>query len=110
VQSFPASGANGRYQSAEEINRKGARWERTLLFEPRQKAHGSPGEDGSDFRERNSSAVVSDSSHADKFNGCARNNYVATANGQRFLVNNVVEDTASQPITVVLNWTAQLKK
>jgi hypothetical protein len=32
------------------------------------------------------------------------------ADGQRFLVNNVVQDNASQPITVVLNWTAQLKK
>jgi hypothetical protein len=32
------------------------------------------------------------------------------AAGQRFLVNNVVEDSASQPITVVLSWTARLKK
>jgi hypothetical protein len=39
-----------------------------------------------------------------------RNNYVVAADGQRFLVNNVVEDSASQPITVVLNWTTQLKK
>jgi hypothetical protein len=40
----------------------------------------------------------------------ARNNYVVTAEGQRFLANNVVDDNASQPTTVVLNWTAQLKK
>jgi eukaryotic-like serine/threonine-protein kinase len=40
----------------------------------------------------------------------ARNNYVVAADGQRFLVNNVVEENASHPITVVLNWTAQLKK
>jgi eukaryotic-like serine/threonine-protein kinase len=39
-----------------------------------------------------------------------RNNYVVAADGQRFLVNNLVLDRASQPITVVLNWTAQLKK
>jgi hypothetical protein len=40
----------------------------------------------------------------------ARNNYVATTDGQRFLINNVVQDTASQPITVVLNWTAQIEE
>jgi serine/threonine protein kinase len=39
-----------------------------------------------------------------------RNNYVVSADGQRFLVNNMVEDGASQPINIVLNWTAQLKK
>jgi Tol biopolymer transport system component len=39
----------------------------------------------------------------------ARNNYVVAADGQRFVVNNLILDSASQPITVVLNWTAQLK-
>jgi eukaryotic-like serine/threonine-protein kinase len=39
----------------------------------------------------------------------ARNNYAVANDGQRFLVNNIVEDNAA-PITVVLNWTAQLKK
>jgi Tol biopolymer transport system component/predicted Ser/Thr protein kinase len=40
----------------------------------------------------------------------ARNNYVIAADGQRFLVNNVVPETASKPVTVVLNWPVQLKK
>jgi Tol biopolymer transport system component len=39
----------------------------------------------------------------------ARNNYGVAQDGQRLLVNNIVEDNAA-PITVVLNWTAQLKK
>ncbi len=39
-----------------------------------------------------------------------RNNFAVAPDGQRLLVNNVVEDSASQPITVVLNWTAQFKK
>ncbi len=39
----------------------------------------------------------------------ARNNYAVARDGQRFLVNNIVENNAS-PITVVLNWTAGLKK
>jgi eukaryotic-like serine/threonine-protein kinase len=36
--------------------------------------------------------------------------YDVSADGQRFLVNAVVEDAASTPINVVLNWTAGLKK
>ena len=34
----------------------------------------------------------------------------ATADGQRFLVAIPVEETTSTPITVVLNWTAGLRK
>jgi hypothetical protein len=33
-----------------------------------------------------------------------------TADGQRFLVNAITEETGSSPITVVMNWTAGLKK
>jgi serine/threonine protein kinase len=40
----------------------------------------------------------------------ARNSFLVTADGQRFLVNNPVEDAASFPITVVLNWTSLLKR
>ena len=36
--------------------------------------------------------------------------YDVTADGQRFLVNTSVEQKASSPITVVINWTAGLKK
>jgi hypothetical protein len=39
-----------------------------------------------------------------------RNQYVATADGQRFLINQHVGGTSSSPITVVVNWTAGLKK
>ena len=35
--------------------------------------------------------------------------YSVTPDGRRFLVNTVVSDT-SQPIVVVMNWTAALKK
>jgi hypothetical protein len=37
-------------------------------------------------------------------------NYAVSADGQRFLVNNVVEEGFSPPITVVLNWTSELRK
>ena len=35
-----------------------------------------------------------------------RNQYVATRDGQRFLVNVSSEDISPSPITVVLNWAA----
>jgi eukaryotic-like serine/threonine-protein kinase len=38
-----------------------------------------------------------------------RNEYAATPDGQRFLVNTLVESSASSPITVVINWSAGLK-
>jgi hypothetical protein len=34
--------------------------------------------------------------------------YVPTRDGQRFLINVVVEEMASSPVTVVLNWPAAL--
>jgi serine/threonine protein kinase len=39
-----------------------------------------------------------------------RYSYDVSADGQRFLINTVREQTASAPITVVLNWIAGLKK
>ena len=39
-----------------------------------------------------------------------RHQYDVTADGQRFLVNTVVNESSDAPITVVLNWTAGLKK
>ena len=36
--------------------------------------------------------------------------YAVTGDGQRFLLNNLVEDAAHTPITVVTNWTAGLKR
>jgi Tol biopolymer transport system component len=36
--------------------------------------------------------------------------YDATADGQRFLVNTAVEQKESAPITLVINWTADLKR
>ena len=36
--------------------------------------------------------------------------YDISADGQRFLVDTLVEDTTSSPITIVVNWTAGLKK
>ena len=38
-----------------------------------------------------------------------RNVFDVTADGQRFLVNTLVEGALSAPITWVLNWTAELE-
>lgn len=42
--------------------------------------------------------------------GGERTQYAAASDGQRFLVNVQVGGQAAQPITVVLAWTADLKK
>jgi hypothetical protein len=39
-----------------------------------------------------------------------QNSYVPTLNGQRFLVNTVIQDASTSPITVLLNWAAGLKQ
>jgi hypothetical protein len=35
---------------------------------------------------------------------------VVTPDGQRFLVNTIAEEAAHIPITVVVNWTSELKR
>lgn len=38
-----------------------------------------------------------------------RNNYVPAPDGQRFLVNNLVEDANTRPISLILNWSSKLR-
>ncbi|HET6645923.1 MAG TPA: protein kinase [Pyrinomonadaceae bacterium] len=38
-----------------------------------------------------------------------RNHYAVTADGQRFLINTTIEGADTTPITVVVNWTAELR-
>jgi len=42
--------------------------------------------------------------------GAVRNHYVVTADGQRFLLATIAEESFSPAITVVVNWTEALKK
>lgn len=39
-----------------------------------------------------------------------RNHYTVTADGQRFLINSTIEEISATPISVVVNWTADLKR
>jgi hypothetical protein len=36
--------------------------------------------------------------------------YCVSADGQRFLINTMTAESASKPLTLVTNWTADLKK
>jgi hypothetical protein len=36
--------------------------------------------------------------------------FAASADGKRFLINGTTAQTASQPLTLITNWTADLKK
>ncbi len=47
--------------------------------------------------------------HADYGPTQQRNHYVVTADGKRFLIKTPVGDATSAAITVVVNWTAELK-
>ena len=42
--------------------------------------------------------------------GVLRNMYVASPDGQRFLINTRIESTSALPVTVVLNWLAGVKR
>lgn len=39
-----------------------------------------------------------------------RNHYAVSADGQRFLINSTIEETSPTPISVVMNWTRELKR
>jgi hypothetical protein len=39
-----------------------------------------------------------------------RNHYAVTGDGQRFLINSGLEETNFTPLSVVVNWTADLKR
>jgi hypothetical protein len=44
------------------------------------------------------------------FTGTPTGRYAVTADGQRFLINSEMEEAVGEPATVILNWTAALKK
>ncbi len=39
-----------------------------------------------------------------------RNHYAVTADGQRFLINSTIEEISATPISVLVNWNADLKR
>jgi hypothetical protein len=57
-----------------------------------------------------STATVLFEAPVDSATTATANRYDVSADGQRFLVNAPVENAGPAPITVVVNWTAGLKK
>jgi serine/threonine protein kinase len=45
-----------------------------------------------------------------RYGGLLRQQYDVTEDGQQFIVNTVIEQSGESPITVVVNWTASMKK
>jgi eukaryotic-like serine/threonine-protein kinase len=111
IQEFPASGA------PRSISRDGGaqpRWRR----DGRELFYMAPDQKLMAVAIKTSPAFEADSPnplfqvHVDMSQGIdgIRNHYDVTGDGQRFLVNTVVEEPPSAVITVILNWTAALKQ
>ena len=104
VQSFPAAGAKWR------VSTKGGgqpRWRRDgkeLFYLAAGKLMAVPVKTGPHFEAGMPKALF------EVRDVVSRYRYDATADGQRFLVITPVEEATTAPITVVLNWTAGLKR
>jgi dipeptidyl aminopeptidase/acylaminoacyl peptidase len=66
--------------------------------------------DGSAFRAGTPIALFSTDLDANGLPVSGRNQYVVTADGQRFLINQPRRDAGPSPVTVLVNWTAALKR
>lgn len=110
VQSFPASG--GKWQVSVDGGDQ-PQWrpdaKEIFYMRPDRKLMAVSVTAGDSFQQGAPAALFQTRVETSNSTG-ARNNYLVTADGQRFLVNNIILDSGSQPINVVINWTAQLKK
>jgi Tol biopolymer transport system component len=110
VQSFPPSG--GKWQ----VSTKGGftpRWRRDgkelfYLTPDRRIMSVDVRAAGATFEVSTAKALFE--APVDAVTAAVTNRYDVSADGQRFLINAAVENTTSAPITVVVNWTAGLKK
>ncbi len=110
VQAFPASG--GKWQVSTEGGDQ-ATWNsdgREILYiGPDRRVMAVPIKPGTTFE-----AGVPESLFQARIIGAgqsfSRNSYVLSPDGRRLLVISTVEGTSSTPISVVLNWTAELKR
>jgi hypothetical protein len=105
VQSFPVSGAKWQISTTGGSN---PRWRRDgnelfyLASDQKLMAVAVTGEDS--FRAGVPKALFQTREVVGRYR------YAVTADGQRFLVNTPLEEANIAPITVVLNWTADLGK
>ncbi|MCA1601920.1 MAG: hypothetical protein LC776_09860 [Acidobacteria bacterium] len=109
VQTFPAAGGKGQVSTAGGAQPQWRRDGRELFYlAPNQQLMAVDVKaDGSSFEASIPRALFEVRTIG--FPG-ARNHYVVTGDGQRFLVTSLLGVAESQPLIAVLNWTADLKR
>jgi Tol biopolymer transport system component len=110
VQSFPASGGKWQISTGGGDQPQWRRDGRELFYvAPDKTLMAVPISAGDSFERGSPAALFATHVPTGSLTG-DRNQLVAAADGQRFLVNNLVNEGNTQPITLVLNWAANLKR
>jgi Tol biopolymer transport system component len=110
VQSFPASG--GKWQIS-TLGGDQPQWQRDgrelFYMAPDKKLMAVPIVPGDSFAPGSPAALFATHVPSGSLTG-NRNHFIVARDGQRFLVNNLLEEGNTQPITIVLNWAAALQQ
>ncbi|HVG30478.1 MAG TPA: protein kinase [Pyrinomonadaceae bacterium] len=110
VQSFPASGGKWQISTTGGDQPQWRRDGRELFYlAPDKTLMAVPVAAGDSFEPGSPVALFATRVPGGSLTG-DRNHFVAAADGQRFLVNNLVDEGNTQPLTLVLNWAASLKR
>jgi Tol biopolymer transport system component len=110
VQSFPASGGKWQISSAGGDQPQWRHDGRELFYiAPNKAIMAVPIASGSSFELGTPVALFDTRVPSGSITG-DRNNYVVAAGGQRFLINNLIDEGNTQPITIILNWARDLKQ
>jgi eukaryotic-like serine/threonine-protein kinase len=109
VQSFPASGGKWQISTGGGDQPQWRRDGRELFFmAPDKKLMAVPIVPGDSFAPGSPVALFATHVPSGTLTG-NRNHYIVDRDGQRFLVNNLLDADTTQPLTIVLNWSAALK-
>jgi hypothetical protein len=110
VQSFPAAG--GKWQISTGGGDQ-AQWRRDgkelFYMAPDKNLMAVPIATNNSFAPGSPVALFATRTPAGNSTG-ERNHFTVSADGERFLVNNLLDEASRQPITFVLNWAAALKQ
>ena len=110
VQSFPVPGGKWQISTGGGDQPQWRRDGRELFYmAPDKTLMAVPVAAGDSFEPGSPAALFATSIPLGNLTG-DRNHYVAAPDGQRFLVNSLVDDGNTQPITLVLNWAAGRKR
>jgi serine/threonine protein kinase/Tol biopolymer transport system component len=110
VQSFPASGGKWQISTGGGDQPQWRRDGRELFYmAPDKKLMAVPIVPGDSFAPGSPIALFATHVPAGSLTG-NRNHYLVALDGKRFLVNDLLDEGNTQPITIVLNWAAALKR